>query len=79
MKTVRHFEIQDGGHQVHFWRGNDPQKFCLLQIWQCTKFHAFIIKCTIFSHICPTMSRGSQCGDSSSGFRQYILPKAYLS
>ena len=33
---------------MNFWRGTDPQKFSLLLIWPCTKFHAFIIKCTIF-------------------------------
>ena len=42
--------------KVRFWRGTDPQKFCQLLIWPCTKFHAFIIKCTIFSHIRPTTS-----------------------
>ena len=42
---------------MHFWHGTDPQKFCLLLIWPCTKFHAFIIKCTIFSHIRPTFIR----------------------
>ena len=55
MKTDRHFEIQDGGRQDTFRRGTDPQKFCKLLIWPCTKFHAFIIKCTIFSHIRPTI------------------------
>ena len=54
MKTGRHFEIQYGGRQGDIWRGTDPQKFCLLLIWPCTKFNAFIIKCTIFSHIRPT-------------------------
>ena len=41
--------------KVLFWRGTDPQNFCLLLIWPCTKFHAFVIKCTIFSHIRPTI------------------------
>ena len=40
--------------KVLFLRGTDPQKVCLLLISPCTKFHAFIIKCTIFSHIHPT-------------------------
>ena len=57
MRTGSHFEIQDGGRKGAFQACTAPQKFCLLLIWTCTKFHAFIKKCTIFFHISALLYR----------------------
>ena len=54
-KQVAILKFKMAAVKVHFWRGTDPHKFCLLLIWPCIKFHAFIIKCTIFSHTRPTI------------------------
>ena len=36
---------------IHFRRDTDPYLFCIVINLPCTKFHAFIIKCTILLKI----------------------------
>ena len=54
-KQVAILKFKMAAVKVHFWRGTDPKQICLLLICPCTKFRAFIIKCTIFTHIRPTI------------------------
>ena len=72
-KQVAILKFKMAAVKVHFWRGTDPQKFCLLLIWPCTKFHAFIIERTIFPHIQPTIKRYKRLSYSIDSFSIAIM------
>jgi len=46
-----HFEIQYGGHQGQIFGGPISENICTIHMNICTKFGAFIKKCTIWSNI----------------------------